>query len=469
MLKQYKLEQIKKLIADGFDLELIAFELDIPLEELHQISANQEPQSHEQPTSNLQSTHKPQSKLKTAREVIAERNMALSLKVQKMRERYMQLYYANNQQTDTTIQKPAPEHKALIEASITFAESTILKIDSLSKADKIKGAKSILLDFKKIQDYPLTYDQARKAYDVLVSNQFLGVFSRVDTVIHNTIRLMKKKFIDSMISSIDAQISQTRDIEELRKLSAQITLQMAKDNPIRVDGLKSVISSKISKLQQQIAMDKIRNNVSPNIQTILTRLADGTINLENAHEIIHAEALQRLAQSPQNRFSLTDAQHRQQILIQISTVLMEKNEEYQIINPQKTISDLQKLRDGDLDSAIRSVIGNMVRSKRFDECKKVCDSFSAAQQGNPQLSTTITKQKSEIRNAEISDYVLRGIHSKGTVQSDAEYFRLIEDGLKQANINPIAISLGKNQAGTHTITLADILSDPAEKKNTQSK
>ena len=36
MLKQKEIEEIKKLIKSGFDLELISFELDVPIEQVKQ-------------------------------------------------------------------------------------------------------------------------------------------------------------------------------------------------------------------------------------------------------------------------------------------------------------------------------------------------------------------------------------------------------------------------------------------------
>ena len=70
----------------------------------------------------------------------------------------------------------------------------------------------------------------------------------------------------------------------------------------------------------------------------------------------------------------------------------------------------------------------------------------------------------KIRNAEISDIVLKGINTQGTEEEEREYFELIEKGIKMENVKLRAISLGKSQDGTRNITLADIWTDENQKE-----
>ncbi len=67
----------------------------------------------------------------------------------------------------------------------------------------------------------------------------------------------------------------------------------------------------------------------------------------------------------------------------------------------------------------------------------------------------------KIRIAELGKIILRGISSEGTEQEKIEYVELIKKGLEKCKISPSLIKLGKNRAGTRTITLEDIM--PKEK------
>ena len=51
-------EEIKKLIQDGFDIELISFELDIPIKELRQLKKE------------IESSQKPNARKYSAQEII---------------------------------------------------------------------------------------------------------------------------------------------------------------------------------------------------------------------------------------------------------------------------------------------------------------------------------------------------------------------------------------------------------------
>ena len=69
---------------------------------------------------------------------------------------------------------------------------------------------------------------------------------------------------------------------------------------------------------------------------------------------------------------------------------------------------------------------------------------------------SISGFRKEIRNAEIADMVLKGIHMQGTADEEEQYFKTLEKGIRNGNIKLGAVSLGKNQDGSKTITLADI-------------
>lgn len=143
---------------------------------------------------------------------------------------------------------------------------------------------------------------------------------------------------------------------------------------------------------------------------------------------------------------------------------MEKAEKYHIEDPEETIMQIQKLCEGELEQAIRTVVKNLTITKDFERAKKVCNKFSN-KNNEKSFLMYIRNLRKQIRNDEISDSILKVINMDTTEKEEIAYFELIENGLKKQNVNLSAISLGKSQDGLRNITLANIWIN--EKQNTK--
>ena len=141
---------------------------------------------------------------------------------------------------------------------------------------------------------------------------------------------------------------------------------------------------------------------------------------------------------------------------------MEKSEQYNIENPEKTIMLMEELNNGKIELAVRTVVKNLINRKEFEKAKEVYKKFSSKDKESS-LSIYIRDLKKEIRNNEIGDFVLRGINMKGTPEEKSKFIELIEKGIRQKNINLDAVPLGKSQDGLKNITLADIWTDEKER------
>lgn len=75
-------EEIIRLIHKGFDIELISFELDIPIEELRQLKKE------------MESSQKPKARKYSVQEIIDMKNENAHLKMEKMRENYNRILFA---------------------------------------------------------------------------------------------------------------------------------------------------------------------------------------------------------------------------------------------------------------------------------------------------------------------------------------------------------------------------------------
>lgn len=440
MIKHNEVEEIKKLIENGFDLELISFELDIPIEEIRQCKLELETIKR----SNSLTTY-------SAREIIDSKNKYAHSKMQQMRERYKKIFFKSNNVEVKLLKELSKQEIELINSVITKIEEIVKEMKNLSKKERRKVASGILAELKKIEDYQLTIEQAEKLHFLMQSEELeklnLSTTDKIDFYINRN----RKIIIRKLAESVDIAQSQVEDIEELKILEKKLTTKKEKNNQIFVDAVKSKIRNKIAKINQQKAIDRIRNDVPTDIAFIITEIANGTLDIKIANEIINKESKKRVESKSKNRFTLTEEQEKRQILIQIRTVLMEKPEQYHIENPERTIMQMQELCGGELEQAIRIVVNNLIGVKDFERAKEVCNSFSSKDK-----EKNIRLLRNEIRNAEISDIVLKGISMNGTEEEERRYFELIEKGLKMGNIKLGAISLGKSKDGLRNIYLSDI-------------
>lgn len=85
MIENSEVEEIKKLIKNGFDLELISFELDIPIEEIKQYKLELE-------------TAKKFNSLRgySEKEIINSKNKYAYPKMEQMREKYKKIFLKSN-------------------------------------------------------------------------------------------------------------------------------------------------------------------------------------------------------------------------------------------------------------------------------------------------------------------------------------------------------------------------------------
>ena len=452
MIKQTEIEEIKKLIRSGFDLELISFELDVPIEQVKQCKIELE-----------------NGKVKNAvrtncseRDIIKIKNNQPHSKIEQMRERYRQLYFRSNKVEIAKPKELSNEELALINTVLETIRDNIQEMEQLSKKEKIKIASSILSELKKVEDYQLPIEQAEEFYTLMCSEQLKGLnistIDRIDYYIHK----QRRKCAVQVAKSIEIKESSVDDLEELLKLQEKITYSMVRESPIYVGRVKNRISNKITAIRQQQALARIRDDISESINTIITDLASGNIDIQKANAMINEETKRRIEKKPRTKFSLKEEQERGQILIQIRMAIAEKSEQYHIQDPEKAVLQIQELCGGSLGLAMSAVVKNLIQRKEFETAKGICDKFSKTEKESEHIKY-VRGLKNEIRNAEISDIVMKAINMRGTDEEERACFELVEKGLKMGHVKLSAISLGQSEDGLENITLADIWTDDIKK------
>ncbi len=423
-----KKEEIKGLIKEGFELELISFELDIPLSEIQEIKE----------------------------EIINKENAEKNdkkhyFKMQNLRQRYFRLFYGDDRVSKETETLSAKDLK-IIDDTMKKIEQKIEEMKGKSKEEKREIARNILSDIKIIKKYQLNIEQAEKMISLISSTDLQKLNRSEGDKLDIRIKEANEEMLRNYVKAIDIEQSQTDSIERLNELKDKI--RASREDEVIVGALRVKINNKIIKLQQQEARDKIRNNIPERIKEIIEKLVEGSlINIDEAQDIISQEAT-KMGKS-NGKFALTEKQQRVRILNQIKTAIMENTEKYHIIEPETTILQMQQLEGINIEQAIKVIIINLINSKDFERAKNVLNDFSK-DRIDIKNQREIINLRARVRNAEIAEFVLKGIYMNATKQEEKEFYELIESGLKRGRVEMSSVFLGKSKDGTRNITLADI-------------
>lgn len=476
MLKQNEVEEIKKLIKHGFDLELISFELDIPIEDVEKCKAELNKVKH--------------TKVQSAKEVIDKRNKLVDTKINQIKERYKKLFFKNAKvqvreqkyskskgvekvnliisevekllkeiiECKERISKILPNKKLINDRIAEGIEEKTIREEVIKNLKELGRLSSKLLSqLNEIEKYKLTIEQAEKLYSLIHSEHFdkpnLKWIGEPDYYMPQNRAIIDAKLVET----IDIMQSETEDTEELKNLSKKLEMKLRKSDKVKAETIKRKIENKINKIDQQKVVDRVKNDIPESIKTIIQDLAGGTLDIQVANEIIENEVKNRATKNPKTKFALTDEQLKKQILYQIKTNLEEKPEQYNIDDPEKTIMQIEELCGGELEQAIRVVVKNLIEKKDFEKAKQVFEKTSSRLKNNSSMKYKKILKK-EIQNAEIADMILKLINMDN-IEEQRMYFNLIENGIEKENINLSAISLGKSQDGSKSITLEDIWTD----------
>jgi len=441
-MEQSKLEEIKELIKKGFNLDLIAFELDIPLSQIRQLKTEIE-------------------KNKADNAENKKKYSQSYYKMSEMKQRYRRLFSSVEDKDKSDPKKEeqsnmlSPKEIQVIQTVIENIKNKMQLIGNLERKEKRTIAREILDEYKKISKYQLTIEQIEELNALLSSKELENLGIDITDKKSYSIIQIRRKLTQELAEAVKDKQSEVMDISELQELERKFIPFEIKGNEILVGDVRRQISSKILKIQQQNEINKLRNDIPTNIEAVITDLVNGNIDIQGANEIIGEEAKKRVEGKPKTRFSLTEEQIRGQILLQIRTAIIERAEQYPIQNPEKAMLQIQQLCGGELGLNISTVVRNLTARREFETAKSICSKFSG-EKVEADIKAYIKILRDEIRNAEISDLVLTGLNQNEIPEKEAQCYELIKNGLEMGNVKLRAISLGKNADGSKNITLEDI-------------
>lgn len=375
----------------------------------------------------------------------------------KMRAKYNEIYGKSLSEGKRTARRNLTSSETKkVDSAIANIQNNIEEMTKMPRNQRIKFVRKIMDEVKSIQGLPLSIDYLEMLTKLLQNKEFDGIVVDITDKTMFYFNQTRGKVISDLATAIDEQMQAINDIEKLTELDRRLPLAFVSKNSVTISGVKNKIRNKIVKLTQEKALASIRNDISENVESILTGLTGNNLELEQMQALLKSEVAERLERKNKEATPANEEHERRQVIIQIKSVLADRADKYKVTNPESTIMRLYELSGrNDLQTAIRTVVKNFSERKEFDIARSLCEKYLTEHKDElGGYKSPLYMLNEEIKNAQIGDFILRGLQAQGSVEDEINYVQLIQRGLKNKNLR--AIPLGKNKDGVRNITLADI-------------
>lgn len=422
-----KKEEIIYLIQKGFSLEMISFELKVPIEQVR--------------------LYKKQ--LETVNDIESP--------LDKMRIKYQKLYSQNNKKIEEKNrhkQELTPQQLELIEHTIQEIEEKLGGIMLLdTKGQVITEIKRICFKLRQIKDYILPLEYSKKLY-MIVQSQKKSKQAR------QGLARLGQEVVNKLAESFRDELARTDDIEKLKELSNQITMTMVIENPVPLSSIKNKINNKISSQMQKLVDTGKGADISQSIIQIAQDILNGNIDIQKAKMTIKQEAETR-AKSHTGRIKMSQKQEKNYITNKISQVIISKSEQVPVQNPEKAVMQLQELYEGNIVIATETIVKSLIKTGQFETAEEICSKFTKISKEGEQIQ--IRNLRKLIKNARISKFINDLLKNKIPKNQEQKYFERIQKAIETEEIIPSQIILGKTQDGLKNITLENIWEEQRSK------
>lgn len=391
-MEKSKVLEVKKLIEQGFELDLISTELGIPIEDLERYKKEID---FRRRLNNIK-----KSEYRTVDNWQKKQRKPYE-KIYAMRDRYKKIFDSEKSQAQSTE----------VDVALTMDEMVNM-IEKMEKLLKIKN----------------------EGNGEIIS-----------------------KILIMYIEKIEASINQMTDINELKKLNIKINPEIIKMSPLKVNRLKIAVQSRIGKIQQQEAIAKIKNNVSQELEQLVTELANGKLNITKANKVIDNEVEKRRKKLPEDKFGTIEQNQREQVFAGIYRLLAGEKQ-VNIVEPEETIRLLMQLNGVNSEEAISSIVTNLLAKKEYDKAQIFINNQNNSKNTN---QTYMLKRKVQI--AKLSDVAVRILTSEDAIQQSARNYIWLENEMRKNNIKASQIPIGKIHNGMATIYFSEVYSEEKQR------
>ena len=428
-------EEIIELVRYGCDPELIAFEFDVPINEIKE-------------TINAE-----------AKKTFLNRES----KMNKIRVKYFNQYYSyDSNDGNVTSMEPTPQEEKNVQEVIDYLKREQENIENMSDFNRKAILNVMLKELKILDTTNSTLEQTEEIKKMIDRDEFKNISKKRGEKGVREFYLRKRRVEKRYSQLIEEKAKKTTDIKELIELKKKITPEMAREN-LLISNIKGRIENKITTINSKVMQYEMRNNVSPEIRGIVIDIAEGTLNMQEAQQTILKEAHKRVEEAKKatnGRVALSEQQYERQIAIQIRTLLSEKGNDYRIKDVKNSMQVLSEFPEKIPSSqAFRVVVDNLASQEKFKQAIDLCNSNISRmtfEGGETLISQAARSKKREIALRQIGSMIKEKIENKVSDEDDQMFMSLLERRLENEKIRLDAIQIGKDSSQTKSIRLSDI-------------
>ena len=428
-------EEIIELVKYGCDPELIAFEFNVPIDEIKKTIDTE------------------------AKKTFLNRES----KMNKIIVKYFNQYYSydSNDGKVASLEPTSLEEKK-VQKVIDYLKREQKGIENMADSTKRTLLSNMLKELEILDTTKSTLEQTEEIKDMINRDEFKNISKKRGEKGARKFYLRKRRVEKRYSQLIEEKAKKTTDIEELRELKKKITPEMAREN-LLISNIKGRIENKITTINSKVMQYEMRNNVSPEIREIVIAIAEGTLNMQEAQQTILKEAHKRVEEAKKannGRVALSEQQYERQIAIQIRTLLSEQGNDYRIKDVKNSMQVLSEFPEKIPSSqAFRVVVDNLASQEKFKQAIELCNSNISRmtfEGGETLVSQTARSKKREIALRQIGSMIKEKIESKVSDEDDQMFMSLLEKRLEDEKIRLDAIQIGKDSSQTKSIRLSDI-------------
>ncbi len=428
-------EEIIELVRYGCDPELIAFEFDVPINEIKE-------------TINAE-----------AKKTFLNRES----KMNKIRVKYFNQYYSyDSNDGNVASMEPTPQEEKNVQEVIDYLKREQENIENMSDFNRKAILNVMLKELKILDTTNSTLEQTEEIKKMIDRDEFKNISKKRGEKGVREFYLRKRRVEKRYSQLIEEKAKKTTDIKELIELKKKITPEMAREN-LLISNIKGRIENKITTINSKVMQYEMRNNVSPEIRGIVIDIAEGTLNMQEAQQTILKEAHKRVEEAKKatnGRVALSEQQYERQIAIQIRILLSEKGNDYRIKDVKNSMQVLSEFPEKIPSSqAFRVVVDNLASQEKFKQAIDLCNSNISRmtfEGGETLISQAARSKKREIALRQIGSMIKEKIENKVSDEDDQMFMSLLERRLENEKIRLDAIQIGKDSSQTKSIRLSDI-------------
>lgn len=428
-------EEIIELVRYGCDPELIAFEFDVPINEIKE-------------TINAE-----------AKKTFLNRES----KMNKIRVKYFNQYYSyDSNDGNVASMEPTPQEEKNVQEVIDYLKREQENIENMSDFNRKAILNVMLKELKILDTTNSTLEQTEEIKKMIDRDEFKNISKKRGEKGVREFYLRKRRVEKRYSQLIEEKAKKTTDIKKLIELKKKITPEMAREN-LLISNIKGRIENKITTINSKVMQYEMRNNVSPEIRGIVIDIAEGTLNMQEAQQTILKEAHKRVEEAKKatnGRVALSEQQYERQIAIQIRTLLSEKGNDYRIKDVKNSMQVLSEFPEKIPSSqAFRVVVDNLASQEKFKQAIDLCNSNISRmtfEGGETLISQAARSKKREIALKQIGSMIKEKIENKVSDEDDQMFMSLLERRLENEKIRLDAIQIGKDSSQTKSIRLSDI-------------